>query len=105
VAVSGWGVPWLDEPGRHDGVVRLSRSVGLPAGWPDVLGLAVRFRTDRDHDLLFATTGSAPEARTLMTPQRDPRTSFFGSLLALRDPCGGSPAAVRRVIYSKASSR
>ena len=38
------GVPWLDEPGNDEVLVRQSRSVGLPEGLPDVHGLALRFR-------------------------------------------------------------
>ena len=38
----GTGARVLDEPATHDGVVRLSRAVGLPAPLPDVDGLALR---------------------------------------------------------------
>lgn len=59
----GWGVAWLDEPGTDAGCVRLSRSLGLPQGWPDLLGLAFRFRdSDGNHDLLLASTVTAPVA-------------------------------------------
>lgn len=37
-----WGAALLDEPGEHEGVVRLSRGLGLPAPLPDVEGLALR---------------------------------------------------------------
>lgn len=36
------GARLLDEAGSHSGLVRLSRGVGLPAGLPDVEGLALR---------------------------------------------------------------
>lgn len=36
------GASLLDRPGVHDGVVRLSRGIGLPAPLPDVEGLALR---------------------------------------------------------------
>lgn len=36
------GAALLDAPGRHEGVVRLSRAVGLPAPLPDAEGLALR---------------------------------------------------------------
>src|SRR4051794_39078712 len=36
------GAELLDRPGRHDVLVRLSRSAGLPAPLPDVHGVAVR---------------------------------------------------------------
>jgi hypothetical protein len=38
----GTGARVLDEPAAHDGVVRLSRAVGLPQPLPDVDGLALR---------------------------------------------------------------
>ncbi len=38
----GWGARLLDEAGVHEGVVRLSRGVGLPRPLPDVEGLALR---------------------------------------------------------------
>jgi hypothetical protein len=38
----GTGASLLDEPGRHQGVARLSRGAGLPAPLPDVEGLALR---------------------------------------------------------------
>ena len=36
------GAALLDTPGRHEGLVRLSRGAGLPAPLPDVEGLALR---------------------------------------------------------------
>jgi hypothetical protein len=38
----GWGSRLLDAPARHEGLVRTSRGVGLPAWLPDVEGLALR---------------------------------------------------------------
>jgi hypothetical protein len=84
-----WGVPWLDEPGRHEGVVRLSRSIGLPAGWPDILGLALRFADEAaPHDLLLASTASAPVARHLLVPRADPLQATFGSSFPYVTPRG-----------------
>ena len=37
-----WGARVLDEPAVHEGVVRLSRAVGLPHPLPDAEGLALR---------------------------------------------------------------
>jgi hypothetical protein len=37
-----WGARVLDEPAEHEGVVRLSRAVGLPHPLPDAEGLALR---------------------------------------------------------------
>lgn len=39
---TSWGARLLDEPGVHEGVVRLSRAVGLPQPLPDAEGLALR---------------------------------------------------------------
>lgn len=38
-----WGARLLDDAGRHDVVVRVSRGAGLPRPLPDVVGLAIRF--------------------------------------------------------------
>ena len=38
----GWGTRLLDAPARHEGLVRVSRGVGLPSWLPDVEGLALR---------------------------------------------------------------
>jgi len=84
-----WGVPWLDEPGRDDAVVRFSHALGLPAGWPDVLGLALRFDgLGRDHDLLLATTGAGPLSRFALVPRVDLATATYGSLLPYASPRG-----------------
>ena len=39
---AAWGVRLLDEPGTHEGLVRVSRAVGLPEPLPDAEGLALR---------------------------------------------------------------
>lgn len=84
-----WGVPWLDEPSVDEGVVRLSRAVGLPDGWPDVLGLAIRFTGDgEDHDLLLATTGLGALTRYVLVPRIDPATAVYSSLLPFDTPRG-----------------
>ncbi|WP_019816327.1 hypothetical protein [Saccharomonospora saliphila] len=85
-----WGAQWLDVPGEDHGLVRLSRSVGLPRPLPDVLGLAFTFSGpagDR-HDVLLATTGLRPGARFALLPRRDPFAVPYGSLLPYRAPRG-----------------
>ncbi|MFC3688048.1 hypothetical protein [Aquipuribacter hungaricus] len=56
---AGTGCGLLDEPGTHTGVVRLSRSAGLPTWLPDVGGVAVRLpglgAGGHPLDLLFST--------------------------------------------------
>ncbi|GIJ27536.1 hypothetical protein Vqi01_26980 [Micromonospora qiuiae] len=73
-----WGVPaptgvrLLDEPGRYPATVRLSKGVPTPAGWPDVLGLAVRLHrpSGRPFDLLVSSSAAAPLLRHLPLPRR-----------------------------------
>ena len=77
-----FGAVWLDQPGEDRGLVRFSRSIGLPAGLPDVLGLALTFHTDgRRHDLLLATTGLTGVTRFVLVPRRDPALSGYTCLL------------------------
>ena len=88
-AVPTTGVAWLDEPGTEDGLVRRSRSLGLPGPLPDVHGLAVRVPIGRTRggDLLLATTGTRPGTRHLLAPTRSERHPLT-SLLPYRTPTG-----------------
>jgi len=99
-----WGSAWLDERGEDHGLVRLSRSVGLPGVLPDILGLAFSFEADDGsrHDLLLATTGLGRLSRFLLLPGRDslnstytclfPYTAPRGSLLLAAVPARNRPA-------------
>lgn len=88
-----WGAPagrtgarLLDRPGRHAVTLRISKGGGTPAGWPDVLGLAVRVPgtpPDGPSDLLLSTAGSGHLARHLPVPRRSFDTRY-GSILAYR---------------------
>ena len=62
--LSGAGVPWLDEPGEDEVVVRLSRAIGLPGGLPDIHGLAVRIpsRTGTRGPVVRAPAGAGCRA-------------------------------------------
>jgi hypothetical protein len=96
---SSSGVHWLDEPGNDSAVVRLSRAVGLPGGWPDVHGLAFRALGDDGStaDVLLATTGAGPVGRFVLRVGRKPDAMFFGSLLPYRTAAGPvSLGAVQR---------
>jgi hypothetical protein len=74
---AGQGAPLLHEPGEKTAVVRLSKSVGLPAGVPDLLGLTIRFvdahGPGRHQDFMLITSGDGPVAHHLMVPA----LSFF----------------------------
>jgi hypothetical protein len=83
------GVRWLDEPGRDDVLVRLSRAVGLPPPLPDIHGLALRVRSEEHPaDLLLASTGWGRLGRFALTFGRDPRSRPFTSLLPYRTAAG-----------------
>ena len=75
VTVTGggdWGARVLDEPGRYDGVARVSRGAGLPAPLPDVVGLALRLpsqgRRGAPLDLLVNSAGELPGLRHVLLP-------------------------------------
>jgi hypothetical protein len=84
------GVTWLDEPDSDLVLVRRSRAAGLPRGWPDVHGIALRVALKRGGvgDLLLASTGWGPQGRFLLHAGRHPETLFFGSLLPYRSAIG-----------------
>ncbi len=81
-ATPPFGSAWLDGSGADEVLVRLSRSAGLPAPLPDVLGLAVRVPVapGRVGDLLFSTTGRGRLSRFVLLPRRDPGATY-GTLL------------------------
>lgn len=83
------GVPWLDEPGTDDAIVRFSRAAGLPAPLPDVLGIALRVRSG-PADVLLATTGRRGIARFWLQPRREPliAETAYTTLLPYRGPRG-----------------
>ena len=87
---SATGATWLDEPGTSRAVVRQSRAVGFPEGWPDVHGLAIRAELpDGGHaDVLLASTGWGPIGRFVLLVGRRPEAMFLGSLLPYRSPSG-----------------
>ena len=71
-------------------LVRRSRAAGLPAGLPDVHGLAVRVPVPggRHGDLLLATTGLGLFTRFVLAPVRDPSSRPMTTLLPYRTPTG-----------------
>ncbi len=84
------GIPLLDEPGDETVFVRRSRAIGLPAGWPDIHGLAIRIpRPEGEVDLLLASTGLGPVTRFALTVSREPTRRPLTTLLPYRGPHGG----------------
>ncbi len=82
---AGTGAPLLDEAGTYDALLRLSRSVGLPAALPDVLGLALRVLDahgpDAHQDLLLDSAPARPVLRRVPWPGRDFAGATYCSLL------------------------
>ena len=114
-----WGVPWLDHAGTEPVLVRFSRNVGLPAPWPDLLGLAVRAPgPERPVDLLLSTTGRGPAARFVPLPRRAgavPYTSIMGyrsdsgtlriAALPETGTAPSQPEAADRLVFTLAVAR
>ncbi|HEU4513900.1 MAG TPA: hypothetical protein VFR87_12405 [Nocardioidaceae bacterium] len=84
------GSAWLDQAGSDEVLVRRSRAVGLPAGLPDIHGLAIRIplQDGRQGDLLLAMTGRGRLTRFLLTAGRTPYSRPLTTLLPYRTPTG-----------------
>ena len=85
------GIEWVDRPplGSLPVTARLSRSIGLPASLPDIIGLALRMETGgRTVDLELASTGLGVPSRFMLLPYRSPSRARFGTLLPYRSPVG-----------------
>jgi hypothetical protein len=85
------GVDWVDERSEDRVVVRLSRGAGLPAGWPDLLGMAIRFPaagpSGRPVDLLLSTAGRTRWTRRVPALRRD-AASAYSSLMSYGSAVG-----------------
>ncbi|GIH97706.1 hypothetical protein ACFFMN_41460 [Planobispora siamensis] len=83
------GIPVLDDPGRTEVTVRLSKGASLPGPLPDVLGLAVRLpcpSTPRGHlDLLLSTAGWP---KFLPFPSTGFASGVFSTLVSYRHAAG-----------------
>jgi hypothetical protein len=102
------GMDWLDSPGTDIVEARFSRSVGLPSGLPDVLGLALRVRaSDRGArgaaasggasesalgggvaDVLLSSTGWQFPGRFLLQPKLDVPSATLTTLMPYRGQKG-----------------
>lgn len=95
------GSVFLDEAGADEVLVRFSRSLGTPAPWPDVNGLAIRVPTPdgpREHaDVLLSTTGRGRLTRYLLVPTRRDRGPFLGTLVPYRSATGAIHLGARPV--------
>ncbi|MGY1590494.1 phosphodiesterase [Geodermatophilus sp. SYSU D00708] len=85
---AAWGVPWLGARAEDAVTVRLSRSVGLPAPLPDVLGLALRLPGEEHPvDLLLSSSGRGRLTRRLTIPCWDAAT-VYSSIMGYRSDAG-----------------
>lgn len=91
------GIRWIDEPGQDPVRARFSRSFGLPHGWPDILGLALRVpvpvRADAEGsegcaDVLLATAGAGRLSRFVPTVHRHVPDGAFASFMPYRGAHG-----------------
>ena len=111
------GAELLDRAGEHRCVVRLSRAIGLPERWRDILGLAVRV-LDADRrirqDLLFSSVaGDGTVARHVLAPTRSfvdrplssvlPYDTAAGRCTLLADGSGTAAEAASRLASAGAS--
>lgn len=82
---------------RYEALLRLSKSVGLPARLPDVLGLSVKVRDaygpGRDQNLALATSMSAPVLRHLLVPAVSIAAVPYSTLLPYQ-------AQGRRIVFA-----
>lgn len=90
------GIDWIDTPGSNPAVARLSRSLGLPAGLPDILGLAIRVtNVGREADILLASTGPSGIGRFILRPRRNAATTVFSSMMPYKSTSGPVLLAAR----------
>jgi hypothetical protein len=79
---AGSGILWIDSAGTDAVSARLSRSLGTPSGWPDIIGLALRITTETGSaDVLLASTGMSWPGRLMLTAHRYASSSKLTSLM------------------------
>jgi hypothetical protein len=81
--------------GRTEAMARLSLGAGLPRGWPDVVGLAMRWHAGGEaQDLLLSSAGPGRLARFLPLPRRR-LMGWFSTVMPLRTASGPALLALR----------
>lgn len=81
------GVPLLATAGSHACIARFSRTLGLPASWPDVEGLALRV-DDAGADILLASTGVGRLGRFVFEARSAHRHGPLTTYLPVSSPSG-----------------
>jgi hypothetical protein len=89
------GVPFLTHQATYRGIVRFSRSIGLPEAAPDILGMAIRLPDahgpGRPQDLLLVTSRDHALVHHLILPAHSYIGHPYSSVLTYR---GGDGAFV-----------
>jgi hypothetical protein len=81
--------------GRTDALVRVSLGAGMPRGWPDVVGLAVRWHADGEpQDLLLSSSRPGRVLRFAPLP-RWRLSGWFSTVMPLRTAAGPALLAMR----------
>lgn len=103
------GVAFIDHAGTDEVIARESNGIGLPAGFPDIHGLAikvplggatadeVRAGEGRYADLLLSTNGWGPVTRFLVLPSSGLTTRPLTTLFPYRGPRGAVLIGARYV--------
>lgn len=94
------GLAFFDSPASSEVAVsaRASRSLGVPAPLPDVIGLALRFATPAGPaDVLFASTGFGVPSRFWLAFHRSPSLARFTTLFPYRSTRGPVLLAARTI--------
>ncbi|MFJ4229648.1 hypothetical protein ACIPYV_18930 [Paenarthrobacter nicotinovorans] len=91
------GIPWLDASGSTQVDARISRSIGPPDAFPDIIGLAVRFTEGKRSDMLLATTGPTGLGRFILRLRRDAAGAVFSSMMPYKSNKGPVLIAARTI--------
>src|SRR3954454_10724055 len=87
------GTVLLTDPAEHRAIVRFSRSLGLPRGLPDLLGISIRVLDahgeDRPQDLLLVTSADVPVVHHFFLPAADVQQRPYTTSLPFRSGSGG----------------
>lgn len=99
------GLDWLDTSGSDVVEARFSRSIGLPQGVPDILGLALRITPSGGSiaDVLFASTGWRLPGRYLLVPKLDVGGATLTTLMPYRGTKGPVLLGLRTISLPEGS--
>ncbi|MDO9496938.1 MAG: hypothetical protein Q7J48_14630 [Nocardioides sp.] len=101
------GVEFLDTVSTDEVVVRESRAIGLPHRLPDIHGLAIKVTNadGSEGDLLFASTGSGPLSRFVLTFSKSTYGRPLTTLLPYSTDAGPVVLGARSVGFSTVELR